>query len=37
MIERLVYVLVYVLERPAIQRLVYVLVYVLESMQHARR
>ena len=37
MIERLVYVLVYVLERPAIERLVYVLVYVLESMQHARR
>ena len=37
MIERLVYVLVYVLERPAIERLVYVFVYVLESMQHARR
>ena len=37
MIERLVYVLVYVLERPAIERFVYVLVYVLESMQHARR
>ena len=37
MIERLVYVLVYVLERPAIQRLLYVLLYVLESMQHARR
>ena len=37
MIERLVHVLVYVLERPAIERLVYVLVYALESMQHARR